>query len=198
MRVTPQGDTCVQSLPSNASAIVVSETMGDATYQVKADEAVLFKGGHLRRGQPVEAELRMSSISSDAGSEGRSAASDRPRAAAQTGAAAMASCAAVRLLRNSTGGGRAFIFRANDPAPDLTENVAILRLENNKVVQLDPTVLPPPTERAEQPRHADSPEATSRTASSARSERFSPASFIRKDAVRLVSLYPTHLSALSY
>ena len=47
VHVTPQGDTCVQSLPWNASAIVVSETMGDATYQVKHDEAVLFKGGHL-------------------------------------------------------------------------------------------------------------------------------------------------------
>src|SRR5208282_6891567 len=45
--VAPQGDTCVQSLPSNAAAIVVSETMGDATYQVKPDEAVLFKGGHF-------------------------------------------------------------------------------------------------------------------------------------------------------
>src|SRR5271165_6071553 len=47
VHVTPQGDTCVQSLPWNAAAIVVSETMGDATYQVKPDEAVLFKGGHL-------------------------------------------------------------------------------------------------------------------------------------------------------
>jgi hypothetical protein len=37
----------VQSLPWNAAAIVVSETMGDATYQVKHDEAVLFKAGHL-------------------------------------------------------------------------------------------------------------------------------------------------------
>src|SRR5271167_863700 len=47
VHVTPQGDTCVQSLPWNAAAVVVSETMGDATYQVKPDEAVLFKGGHL-------------------------------------------------------------------------------------------------------------------------------------------------------
>src|SRR5271166_3764829 len=47
VHVTPQGDTCVQSLPWNASAIVVSETLGDATYQVKPDEAVLFKSGHL-------------------------------------------------------------------------------------------------------------------------------------------------------
>ena len=36
-----------------------------------------------------------------------------------------------------------FVFRGDDPTPDLTQNVAVLRLENNKVVQLDPTVLPP-------------------------------------------------------
>jgi hypothetical protein len=36
-----------------------------------------------------------------------------------------------------------FIYRADDPTPDLSENVAILKLENNKVVQLEPTVLPP-------------------------------------------------------
>ncbi len=47
VRVAPNGDTCVQSLPWNAAAIVISETMGDATYQVKPDEAVVFKGGHL-------------------------------------------------------------------------------------------------------------------------------------------------------
>src|SRR5579864_8504596 len=47
VRVTPAGDTCVQSLPWNVAAITISETMGDASYQVKPDEAVLFKAGHL-------------------------------------------------------------------------------------------------------------------------------------------------------
>ena len=46
-----------------------------------------------------------------------------------------------------------FVFRANDPAPDLTETVATLKLENNKVVQLDPVVLPPPGKKSkEQPK----------------------------------------------
>jgi hypothetical protein len=49
VRVTPQGDTCVQSLPWNVSAITLSETMGDATYQVKPDEVVVFQGGHLNQ-----------------------------------------------------------------------------------------------------------------------------------------------------
>ena len=52
VRVAPNGDTCVQSLPWNAAAVVISETMGDDTYQVKQDEAVIFKGGHLKQASP--------------------------------------------------------------------------------------------------------------------------------------------------
>jgi hypothetical protein len=37
-----------------------------------------------------------------------------------------------------------FIFHGNDPAPDLRQNVVMLKLENTKVVNLEPTVLPPP------------------------------------------------------
>ncbi len=48
MRVTANGDTCVQSLPSNSSSLVVAEAMGDASYQVKQDEAVFFKGGRIQ------------------------------------------------------------------------------------------------------------------------------------------------------
>src|SRR5208337_1041842 len=47
VRVNAKGDTCVQSLSSNATAVVVSETMGDATYQVRPDDAVVFQGGHI-------------------------------------------------------------------------------------------------------------------------------------------------------
>ncbi len=48
MRVSANGDTCVESLPTNSSALVVAEAMGDESYQVKQDEAVLFKGGHIQ------------------------------------------------------------------------------------------------------------------------------------------------------
>src|SRR3974390_3342804 len=45
VRVNAKGDTCVQWLASNSSAVVVSEGMGDASYQVKPNEAVIFNGG---------------------------------------------------------------------------------------------------------------------------------------------------------
>src|SRR6516225_1098309 len=53
VRVSAKGDTCVQSLGSNTSAVVVSEGMGDASYQVKANEAVLFKGGNIAGATPT-------------------------------------------------------------------------------------------------------------------------------------------------
>src|SRR5271169_3681455 len=53
VRVSAKGDTCVQSLASNSSAIVVSEGMGDESYQVKPNEAVIFNGGHISGAMPT-------------------------------------------------------------------------------------------------------------------------------------------------
>ena len=146
VHVTPQGDTCVQSLPWNASAIVVSETMGDATYQVKPDEAVLFKGGHLGEavrskqncGCPVSPPTQVAKAAPPPlQSESKPA---QPRCSACQ--AAPAPSPEQHLAVDAP-----FVFRASDPVPDLTEMVATLQLENNMVVQLDPVVLPPPGRR---------------------------------------------------
>jgi len=53
VRVSLNGDTCVQSLPSNSTWIVVSETNGDATYQLRPGEAVVFEGGHISGALPT-------------------------------------------------------------------------------------------------------------------------------------------------
>ncbi len=139
VRITPQGDTCVQSLPWNVAAIVVSETMGDATYQVKPDEAVLFKGGHLAdasgyrgncgcpKSQPAPTIVAKAAPPPPAPIPPKPAQPAPPAPSPEQHMAVEAP----------------FVFRGDDPIPDLTENVAVLKLENNKVVQLEPTVLPP-------------------------------------------------------
>lgn len=156
VRVTPQGDTCVQSLPWNVSAIVVSETMGDATYQVKPDEAVLFKSGHLGQASPSRQNCGCPKSQAPPVQVAKAApptpASAQPKPAPTVAATAPASplaqpkpatTAAAASPEQHLAVEAPFIFRGNDPVPDLSENVAILRLENTKVVQLEPTVLPP-------------------------------------------------------
>ncbi len=142
VKVTPQGDTCVQSLPWNVAAIVVSETMGDATYQVKPDEAVLFKGGHLSEaaatkqncGCPISQPIPPTQVAKAAPPpppvESKPAQQPAPKPAPVDQDVHIAVSAPL-------------VFRADDPAPDLTDMVATLKLEHNQVLQLDPVVLPP-------------------------------------------------------
>jgi hypothetical protein len=147
VHVTPQGDTCVQSLPWNAAAVVVSETLGDATYQVKPDEAVLFKGGHLSDavhskhncGCPVAPPIKVAKAAPPAPVDPKPA-----QPAAQPAKPLPAPGPEEHVAVEAP-----FVFRANDPAPDLTATVATLKLDSHKTLQLDPVVLPPPQKKGD-------------------------------------------------
>ncbi|MDR3746813.1 MAG: hypothetical protein P4M04_01420 [Acidobacteriota bacterium] len=166
VNVTPQGDTCVQSLPSNVAAIVVSESMGDATYQVKPDEAVLFKGGHIsgasRSGRNCECPVSQPTQVAKVVPPPAPPVETKPEPAAPKPAPPPPPEQYLTVEAP-------FVFRANDPVPDLSQNVATLKLENNKVVQWETVVLPPPEKTK---KGAGDPQTSSTTANKEKKHGF--------------------------
>ena len=156
VKVSPQGDTCVQSLPWNVAAIVVSETMGDATYQVKPNESVLFKGGHLSEAtatrqncgcplsQPVPTQVAKAAPPAPPPAESKAAPAAQPPPPADPD---------VHLAMSVP-----LVFRANDPAgPSFADMVATLKWEHNQDLQLEPGLAPP---AKPQKAHAEPPPVT--------------------------------------
>jgi hypothetical protein len=132
VRVNPKGDTCVQSLPANSSSIVVSEGMGEESYQVKPNESVIFNAGrisgalptHESCGCPAPPPTQVAKVTPPpVQPKPDPPTSDPPPPE-------------THMVVDAP-----FVYRASDPV-DFSENVAHLKLET-KPFNFEPVVLPP-------------------------------------------------------
>ena len=156
VRISANGDTCVQSLPTNGSALEVSEAMGDESYQVKQQEAVLFKGGHVKGavatrqscGCPAPLPVQVAhaappppavpSKPPPTSGAALAAALDQASAAPSEIDPAPPVVADAHLTVDAP-----FVFHGDDTPPAITEIVSHLKLDSSQPLAFHPTVLPP-------------------------------------------------------
>ena len=147
VRVNAKGDTCVQSLSANSSAVVVSEGMGDASYQVKPNETVIFNGGRISGAMPTH-----ESCGCPAPPPTQVARAQPPPPPAPEADAPKADPPPpeTHMVVDAP-----FIYRASDPV-DLSENVAHLHMES-KPMSFEPVVAPPPGTKSASAAHSQAP-----------------------------------------
>lgn len=157
-----RGNTCVQALAGNTASVIVSELLGDGTYQVKPTDHVLFHSGQLKNvaldgiggcGCPAPPRPLMLASSSPLGLPTAQAASlpaekleSSPTANRQPGPETAALPPSnpkdVHFQVDAP-----FVFRGDDPTPQAPPIVAVGILPLHSPVEAEPvetTVLAPP------------------------------------------------------
>jgi AMIN domain-containing protein len=139
------GNTCIQSLPGNTASVIVSELLGDGTYQVKAAQQVMFHSGKL---SAVDTTVPMNCgcppTTPPVMRASASATSDlrRPVPGSETAALPASKPNDIHVQVEAP-----IVFRANDPPPVMpapAEEASLLPLRDTPVpASFEAIVVPP-------------------------------------------------------
>lgn len=141
MTITPQGDTCVQSHRESTGGVIVNEQFGDATYQIKPADFVIFRKGRIS-GAEVNPAERMCGcpVPTRAAPPTLVATEPQPTPAApvETHVPTAPRSADEHVVADAP-----FVFNAEGTAPPPTNRVMRLHTEARAITDLHPAVQAP-------------------------------------------------------